>query len=70
MKETYLSIIRHALTALGVFLVSRGIINEGSLQEITGTVIALVGGLWGAYDEYAAAKKLKQQSPAVQEALK
>lgn len=70
MKETALSIIRHGLTALGVFLVSRGFINEGALQEITGLIVGLVGAGWGAYDEYVAQKKLKTQSPAVQEALK
>jgi len=38
-----LSLIRHALTFLGGYLVAKGIVDEATMIEITGAVITLIG---------------------------
>lgn len=57
MKDTILSIIRHALTGAGAALVAKGYLNTSSLNEIVGAAIGLVGAVWGPLDEFLAAKK-------------
>lgn len=70
MKETYLSIIRHILSAGGGIATANGFASAETAEKVIGGIIMLIGLVWGAYDEYVAAKKLKTQSPAVQAALK
>jgi len=38
-----LSLIRHALTFLGGYLVAKGIVDEATMIEITGAVITIIG---------------------------
>ena len=56
-KDTILSLLRHALTFGGGFLVAKGLVNETSLGTLIPAVVAAIGAVWGAYDEFAAAKK-------------
>lgn len=56
-KDTILSLLRHALTFGGGFLVAKGLVTETSLGTLIPAVVAAVGAAWGAYDEFAAAKK-------------
>lgn len=57
MKDTILSLIRHALTFGGGFLVAKGLVSDTTLGTLVPAIITAVGALWGAYDEYAAANK-------------
>ena len=45
-KEQVLGIIRHTLTFVGGILIMKGIIDEGTVQEIIGGVITLTGTIW------------------------
>jgi hypothetical protein len=59
MKDTILSILRHALTFGGGILASKGFISEDTATQAVGAIIALAGVIYGAYDEYRASKKAK-----------
>lgn len=37
---------RHLLTAAGGFLIAQGITNSGTVESITGGVVALIGLVW------------------------
>lgn len=63
MKDTILSIIRHALTAAGAALVAKGYLNNTDLTEIVGALVGLIGAVWGPVDEYIAAKRAKILNP-------
>ena len=56
MKDSALSVIRHILTFIGGFLVAKGWLSEAGL-EIVGAILAAIGVVWGAVDEYQASKK-------------
>ena len=45
-KEQVLGIVRHALTTIGGILIANGLIDNGSVTEIAGSVITLVGVIW------------------------
>jgi hypothetical protein len=60
MKETILSILRHALTFGGALIAANNNISAGAAEAVTGALVALVGVTWGAVDEYKAAKKAKE----------
>ena len=45
-KEQVLGIVRHVLTTVGGILIANGLIDDGSLTEIIGSVITLVGVIW------------------------
>lgn len=57
MKDSILSIVRHALTFGGGVLVAKGWISEHTLPEIIGAISSLIGVIWGASDEWFASKK-------------
>jgi hypothetical protein len=59
MKETILSIIRHALTFGGALIAANNNITTDTANAVTGAIVALVGVTWGAVDEYRAAKAAK-----------
>lgn len=44
--EKTLGILRHALTFLGGIAITRGLIEESLLQEISGAALTLVGAVW------------------------
>lgn len=54
MKNTILSLIRHALTFGGGFLVAKGLVSETTLGTLVPSVLTAIGAIWGAYDEWKA----------------
>jgi hypothetical protein len=45
-KDQILGIVRHGLTFVGGILIAKGLISEGTSQEIIGMVITLTGAVW------------------------
>lgn len=63
MKDTILSLIRHALTFGGGFLVAKGLLSDTALGSLIPAVVTAIGAIWGAWDEYSAAQKAKAAAP-------
>lgn len=61
MKEVLLGLIRHILTAGGGILAHNGFIAEGEIELAVGSILALVGIVWSAWDKKKTAKKLASQ---------
>jgi hypothetical protein len=59
MKDTILSIIRHAVTLLGGYLLAKGAIGDAIAAWLPGALCILIGGIWGAVDEYKATRQVK-----------
>jgi hypothetical protein len=45
-QEQVLGIVRHILTFGGGILVTKGLLDEGMVTEISGAVITLIGAIW------------------------
>ena len=45
-KEQLMGIVRHSLTFIGGILITKGLIDEGMLNELIGGVITLTGAIW------------------------
>lgn len=45
-KEIVLGIIRHTLTFVGGILITKGLLDETLVSELTGAVLTLTGGIW------------------------
>lgn len=45
-KEQVLGIVRHTLTTIGGILIANGLIDNGSVTEIVGSVITIIGVVW------------------------
>jgi hypothetical protein len=45
-QEQIFGVIRHGLSAIGGILIAKGLLDEGSLTELTGAVLALTGVIW------------------------
>lgn len=45
-QEQVMGLIRHGLTFLGGFLLAKGLVDEGSMAEVSGLVMAAVGTVW------------------------
>lgn len=53
MKNTVLSILRHALTfAGGAVIANNPGLDPSNVQGIAGAIVSLVGLVWGARDEW------------------
>jgi hypothetical protein len=50
-KEVIFSIIRHTLTFVGGILIAKGVLDETLYQEISGSLIALIGGVWSVIEK-------------------
>ena len=50
-KDQLLGIVRHSLTFIGGILITKGIIDEGMLAELTGGVITLTGVIWSIVEK-------------------
>lgn len=54
MKETSLSLVRHAATLLGGWLLAKGYVGDSIAAWLPGALFVLSGSIWGAVDEYKA----------------
>lgn len=59
-KEQALGIVRHTLTFLGGLLITKGLVDESMVQELSGAVLTLVGGIWSI---------VAKNTPAVEEVV-
>ena len=57
MKDTFLSLIRHVATAIGGYLLAKGIISGDAASWLPGAVFILAGAIWGSIDEYLVTKQ-------------
>ena len=55
-QSVVMSILRHALTFVGGWLIAKGVIDETSAAEISGLVMTAVGTIWSIVDKIKAAK--------------
>lgn len=55
-KAIYLGLARHLLTFGGGVLVSKGMVDPGSLEQLIGAVITIGGIIWSALEKKPAAK--------------
>lgn len=60
MKNTVLSLLRHALTFGGGYLAAKGLLSEDTLSALVPALITAVGAVWGAVDEYRAERAAKK----------
>ena len=45
-KEQILGLIRHLLTFVGGFLITKGVIDQGTSVEAIGAITTLIGTIW------------------------
>lgn len=50
-REQILGIARHALTFVGGILVTKGLFDEATWAELSGSVITLAGLIWSILDK-------------------
>jgi len=50
-KEQILGIARHTLTFIGGILVMKGILDEATWTEISGSALTLAGVIWSVIDK-------------------
>ncbi len=51
VKQQTLGIIRHALTFVGGIIVMKGLLDEGSVSEISGLTMTFIGAIWSVWDK-------------------
>jgi len=51
MNDKVKGLLRHVLTFLGGYLVTKGIIDEATLSEVVGSIITLTGFVWSWLDK-------------------
>jgi len=67
MTQAQQSAIRHLLSIVGGIVVAHGFLTQSQAELIAGPATALIGAVWGIYDEHRA-EKLARQNPAHQPA--
>ena len=45
-REMILGIVRHAMTVAGGFLVAKGYVEAGMVEQVAGAVVTVVGVVW------------------------
>jgi flagellar motor component MotA len=50
-KNQLLGMVRHALTFIGGMLIMKGTIDATEWAEMSGSLIAVVGGIWSIMDK-------------------
>jgi len=50
-QQQVLGIVRHILTFGGGILVTKGVLDEGMVAEISGAVITLIGAVWSIIEK-------------------
>ena len=58
-KEMVLGIIRHTLTFVGGILITKGLIDESTLQTLVGSSITLIGAIWSVIDKNKTIVKIR-----------
>jgi len=48
-QEQILGILRHGLTFVGGVLIAKGLLSEGSMQELIGALMTAVGSIWSIF---------------------
>jgi hypothetical protein len=61
-KESFLSVLRHLLTTAGSVAVTHGWMTKSQAVEFLGALVAASGYLWGALDEYFAARRIEDEA--------
>lgn len=56
-QSVVMSILRHALTFVGGFLIAKGVIDEAGASEISGLIMTAVGTIWSIVDKVQSVKK-------------
>ena len=56
MNPNISSLLRHGLSALGGFLVAKGLASADQLAELVGAVVSIAGVGWSVYNNKKAAK--------------
>lgn len=51
MNDKIKGLLRHVLTFLGGYLVTKGIIDEATLSEVVGSIITISGFVWSWLDK-------------------
>lgn len=51
MKDAVLSLMRHALTFGGGFVVARGWLDEATVTAVVGAVLTIAGAAWGVVEK-------------------
>jgi hypothetical protein len=54
-REQILGIARHLLTTVGGALVAKGVLDDATLTEVVGAVIAVAGAVWSVLSKKKAA---------------
>ena len=50
-KEQVLGIVRHGLTFIGGLLITKGLLDQGTLSELIGATSTLVGVIWSMIEK-------------------
>jgi hypothetical protein len=50
-KEQLLGVVRHGLTFIGGILITKGLIDESTAQELSGSILTLIGGIWSVINK-------------------
>lgn len=58
-REMVLGIIRHTLTFVGGILITKGLIDESTLQTLVGSSITLIGAIWSVIDKNKTIVKIR-----------
>lgn len=45
-KDQILGLVRHVLTFIGGFLITKGVIDEATSVEAIGAIVTLIGSVW------------------------
>lgn len=46
MNPSIASLVRHGLTALGGFLIAKGMASAGQVDELAGAIVTIAGVIW------------------------
>lgn len=61
-QDQIMGILRHTLTIAGGFFVAKGLVDEGTLTEIVGGLMALIGTGWSWYAKVPAPVVVEDQT--------
>ena len=56
MSESIKSVVRHALSAVGGYLVAKGLVSADQLPEIVGAIITIGSAAWGVMSKKKASE--------------